>query len=160
MLQRVNHIEAERIITKLSTISRRVHGPDHKTTIKADKLLKKCKERYIIVLPDDKVFQAMQYETDGEICVATGPITDPRNKADERIHHIENNLMIPNLGCPVICHGLLSASHLNGELGEVRHFKQDETGMRCAVYFENKGAKSALVKAENLCIAFDLPTKE
>ena len=31
-----NHsIEAERLVTKLATISRRVHGPDHKITIKA-----------------------------------------------------------------------------------------------------------------------------
>ena len=60
----------------------------------------------------------------------------------------------------MICHGLLSASHLNRELGEVRHFKQDQTGMRCAVYFENKGAKSALVKPANLRIAFELPTKD
>jgi hypothetical protein len=29
----------------LSAVSRQVHGPDHKTTIEADELLKKCKER-------------------------------------------------------------------------------------------------------------------
>jgi hypothetical protein len=159
VLQRVNRIEAERIFTKLSTISRRVHGPDHKVTINATELLEKCKERYVLVLPDDKVFQALRYENDGEICVVTGPITDPRDIGDERIQHIENNLLIPNLGCPVICHGLLSASHLNGELGEVRHFKQDETGMRCEVFFEKKGVKSALVKPANLRIVFDLSSE-
>ena len=60
----------------------------------------------------------------------------------------------------MICHGLVSASHLNGELGEVRNKKQNGTGLRLEVYFEKKGAKSALVKPENLRIAFDLPTKE
>ena len=80
-------IEAERLATKLSTISRRVHGPDHKVTINATELLEKCKERYVLVLPDDKVFQALRYENDGEICVVTGPITDPRDIEDERIHH-------------------------------------------------------------------------
>jgi hypothetical protein len=158
--QKVNCIEAERLVRKLVTISRRVHGPDHKVTIKGDKLLELCKERYVIVLPDDKVFEALRYENDGEICVVTGPITQPRNKADERIHHIENRFVIPIVGCAVICHGLVSASHLNGMLGEVRHIKQDGTGLRLGVYFEKKGVKSALVKPENLRIAFHLPSKD
>jgi hypothetical protein len=149
-----NHcIEAERLVTKLATISRRVHGPDHKITIKADELLDICKLRGVIVLPDCKLFQALRYENDGEICIVTGPITKPRQIEEERIYHIENNLLIPNLGCPVICHGLVSASHLNGELGEVRHLKQDEE--RCAVYFAKKGMKSALVKPANLRIKFE-----
>jgi hypothetical protein len=159
VLQRVNRIEAERIITKLSTISRRVHGPDHKVTINATELLEKCKERFVLVLPDDKVFQALRYENDGEICVIQGPITEPRNKVDERIYHIANKLVIPNIGCPVICFGLVSASHLNGELGEVRNKKQDGTGLRLAVHFEKKGVKSALVQPANLRIAFELPSK-
>jgi hypothetical protein len=149
-----NHcIEAERLLTKLATISRRVHGPDHKTTIKTVELLNIFKLRVVIVLPDCKQFQALRYENDGEICIVTGPITKPRQIEEERIYHIENNLLIPNLGCPVICHGLVSASHLNGELGEVRHLMQDEK--RCAVYFAKKGIKSALVKPANLRIAFE-----
>jgi hypothetical protein len=155
-----NHcIEAEKLVTKLFTISRRVHGPEHNVTVEAIELLEKFNERYVQMYPDDGLFQALQYENVGEICVVTGPITDPRVIENERTHHIENNLLIPNLGCPVICHGLVSASLLNGELGEVRHFKQDQTGMRYAVYFEKKGVKSALVKPENLRIAFELPTK-
>jgi hypothetical protein len=64
---------------------------------------------------------------------------------------------VPGYGCAVICHGLVSASHLNGELGEVKDLKQIETGIRLAVHFEKKGAKSALVKPENLRIAFEIP---
>ena len=152
-------IEAERLATKLAMISRQVHGPDHKITIESDKLLKEYKLRYVIHLPDCKLFQALQYENDGEICVVQGPVTVPRKLDDERVFHIEHNLLLP-IGCPVICHGLVSASHLNGELGEVRNKKQNGTGLRLEVYFEKKGAKSALVKPENLRIAFDLPTKE
>ena len=61
----------------------------------------------------------------------------------------------------MICRGLVSAPHLNGELGEVRGAKFDEkTGItRLAVHFEKKGMQSALVKAENLHIAFELPSK-
>ena len=56
-----------------------------------------------------------------------------RNTADERTCHIANSQVIPKKGCTVICHGLISASHLNGELGEVRDFKLDGAGIRLAV---------------------------
>ena len=165
-LQSVTCIEAERLVTKLAAISRRVHGPDHKITTESDKLLKECKVRYVLVLPEKhKIFQALRYENDGEICVVTGPITMPeRNKDDERTYRVENNLIVPTefcTMCPVICHGLVSASHLNGELGEVRNMKPYEAETtRLAVRFEKKGMKSALVKPENLRIAFELPDEE
>jgi hypothetical protein len=152
-------IKAERLVTKLATMSRRVHGPDHKITIDADKLQKQFMARHVFVLPDDKLFQALRYENDGEICVVTGPILEPRNTANEGMYHIANSQVIPRKGCPVICHGLVSASHLNGELGEVRQLKEDETGVRCAVYFEKKGMKSSLVKPAYLRIAFELPSQ-
>ena len=159
-------IKAERLATKLAMISRQVHGPDHNITIESDKLLKECKVRYVLVLPEKhKIFQALRYENDGEICVVTGPITMPeRNKDDERTYRVENNLIVPTefcTMCPVICHGLVSASHLNGELGEVRNMKPYEAETtRLAVRFEKKGMKSALVKPENLRIAFELPDEE
>jgi hypothetical protein len=150
-------IEAQRLITKLAIISRRVHGPEHSIAVEADKLLQECKERHVAVLPHGESFQALRYENDGEICVVQGPITKPRQVDDEMVHCIANNLVIPKLGCAVICHGLVSASHLNGELGEVRDMKRSGTGIRLAVHFEKKGVKSALVKPENLRIAFELP---
>ena len=102
-------VEGERLMTKLATTSRRALGPEHNITINADKSLKQYKVRYVIVLPDmDEMFQALRYDIDGEICVIQGPITEPRNIDDERMYHIANKLVIPNLGCPVICHGLVS----------------------------------------------------
>jgi hypothetical protein len=86
-----------------------------------------------------------------------GPIKEPIEIEHEMTYHIANNLVIPKQGCAVICHGLMSASYLNGELGEVRYMKQDETGIRLGVNFEKKGVKSALVKPSNLRIAFELP---
>jgi hypothetical protein len=71
------------------------------------------------------------------------------------MYRFESILLLP--ACPVICHGLISASHLNGELGDVRHFKDSNDGIRVGVQFERKGLKSALVKPENLRIAFELP---
>jgi hypothetical protein len=78
-------------------------------------------------------------------------------ETDERVHHVETHLIIPGIGYPVICHGLVSASHLNGELGEVRNIKQDGTEIPLGVHFEKKGVKSALVKPANLRIVFELP---
>ena len=66
------------------------------------------------MFPDNKQFEALHYEDDGEICVVTGPVAKTRNLEDERIYHIANDLVIPSKGCAVICHGLISASHLNG----------------------------------------------
>jgi hypothetical protein len=154
-------IEGERLVTKLATISRQVHGPDHKITLESVELLEVFKERLITVLPENTPFQALRYENDCEICVVTGPITEPRRKDEEREHCVQSNLILPNKKCPVICHGLVSAPHLNGELGEVRNMKQDETGTtRLGVFFERKGVKSALVKPENLRIVFELPSEE
>jgi hypothetical protein len=153
-------IEAERLATKIATISNQVHGPHHTTTIMANESLEWCKRRCVIVLPDeDKLFHALRYENDGEICVVCGPILEPRNIEDERIHHIANTLVIPL--CPVMCNGLVCAPHLNGELGEVRNYKQDETGIiRLVVYFEKRGKRGKSVKPENLRIAFDLPSED
>ena len=154
-------IEAERLVTKLSAVSRRVLGPDHKTTFKANEVLKEFKERDVHVLPGPKLFQALRYENDGEICVVQGPITDKsmfnRNTANEKMYHIANSQVIPSEGCAVICHGLISASHMNGELGEVRNIFGSGTEIRLGVNFEKKGVKSALVKPVNLRIAFELP---
>jgi hypothetical protein len=62
-LRVANHcIEAERLATKLATISRRVHGPEHNVTIESNDLLEEFKERLITVLPDRRVFQALRYK--------------------------------------------------------------------------------------------------
>ncbi len=94
------------------------------------------------------------------MCVITGPVKQPRQEEDERIFHVTSDLIVHIGGCPVICHGLTSASHLNGKLGEVRAIRNDRNGIRLAVHFETKSLKPSLVKPENLRIAFDLPNEE
>jgi len=152
-------IEAGRLVTKLDTVSRRVNGPDHNMTIKADEVLEQIKQRWflkcrVVVLPEFQLFLAVRYKNDEAICVVQGPITNPRCEDDERIHRVESNLVVPADGCPVICHGLVSASHLNGVLGDTRDIKNTNTGIRCEVYLKNK---SALIKPENLRVVFELP---
>jgi hypothetical protein len=146
------HLEAERIIIKVATASHQVHGQQHKTTMMADKILKICKERYVLVLPGiNKTYQALRYENEGKTCIVMGPITEPGRIHDDTIHRVESNLVVPR-NCPLICHGLVSASHLNGELGEVRNMKHDESGIRLGVYFEKKGAKPSLAGKLTHCI--------
>lgn len=68
------------------------------------------------------------------------------------------NLFVPSLGCPVMCHGLVGATHLNGKLGEIRQISIiGQPDCRLAVHFEEKSQKPASVKPENLRIVFKLP---
>jgi hypothetical protein len=119
-------------------------------------LLELCKKRYANVLPDGKSFQVLRCENDGEICVLTGPITEPREIDDESMFHIASDLVQPIFGCPVVCHGLVSASHLNGKVGDVRAWHKNG---KVEIHFEDKSQKPAVMKPENLRISFELPTE-
>ena len=48
------------LTTTLSTVSHRVHGPHHNTTIRVDEIFDRCKERFVIF--DNKAYQALPYE--------------------------------------------------------------------------------------------------
>ena len=109
------HIEAERLITKLSASSHQVLGLEHDYTKKADDLMNHCKERLVIMMPLGQQFQALRYEDDGDTLVVNGPIQYPRQVDDEREFHVTSDLVIPKKGCPVVCHGLTGATHLNGK---------------------------------------------
>jgi hypothetical protein len=136
-------IEASRLLTNLAADSRRVLGPEHHITKKADQQLQDCKERLVCV--QGTLFQAMRYENDGAMCVVKGPIKDPRQIDGEREFHHTCDLIHPVRGCPVICHGKL------GEVGEFQEHGQFE------VHFEDASQKPASANSENLRIAFELP---
>jgi hypothetical protein len=162
-LQKVHHsIEAERLVMKLAADCRRVHGPDHNCTVMANWLLEKCKKRFI-QLPYNlgrMYFEALRYEDDGEICVVTGPVIEPVRIKDEEIMRVPSILIVPKLGCVVVCTGLVSSPHLNGKLGDVRDGKMVGDGLQLSVHFEDAKLKSAWIKSENLRIVFELPGKE
>lgn len=161
-LRSANHtIEALRLVTKLAATSRRVHGPDHESTKQADELLEKCKPLFVNVMGEPKkFFYALRYSDDGENCVVTGPVATPRRIDEERIFHVSNDMVYPSLGCPVICHGLMNAPHLNGKAGDVRAAHETSNGTRFAVHFEDKSINPALVKLENMRIAFELSKED
>jgi hypothetical protein len=152
--------EAERLAMKLAANSHQAHGPDHSCTKLAVELLDFRKRRYVEVPPSVRLFLALRYEDDGEICVVKGPIAEPRREDDEQVFRIDRKNILPRETCIVICHGLVRASYLNGEVGVVKECRKIGTEMRYLVHFENKRHKHALVKMENLRIAFDLPDKK
>ena len=82
-----------------------------------------------------------------------------RDGSLDPILHVSKNVVVPEVGCPVICHGLVSATYLNGELGEVISYQNNITGFCLGVCFENKDFLSKRVKLENVQIAIDLPGK-
>ena len=109
----------------------------------------------------------LRYDNDGEVCIVTGPIMDNdssgENKGDEgQPFGIPRTSVSPAIGCPVICHGLVNAAHLNGKLGDVRSIsfcKDSDREVRLGVHFEDKSLKPAAVKPGNLRIAFVLPSE-
>jgi hypothetical protein len=106
----------------------------------------------------------------GDKYLVTGPIADRAEVKGELELYIACDIVFPCPGCPVVCHGLKSASHLNGKLGSLRtdskYYAELEKGrmefgvkdVRCTVYFDDESLKSVSVKLENLRIVFDLDT--
>ena len=159
-------IEAERLLMKLAANSRQVYGNDYPCTKTCVKFLNHCKRRFVHTLSPEfggnaLRYQALHYENDGEDCIITGPVpgSDPFLDFDGwQRSCIPSALVFPAIGCPVICHGLVNASHLNGKLGEVRSVSVKSGDLRLGVHFEDMSLKSAAVKPENLRIAFILPS--
>ena len=69
-------------------------------------------------------------------------------------------MLYPSLGCPIICHGLMNVPHLNGKAGDVRAAHETSSRTQFAVHFEDKSINPALVKLENMRIAFELSKEE
>ena len=144
-------IEAERLAATLVAVSRQVNGPEHNTTIDLKKFLGRIQMHCVRLYPEDGEFQALLYENDVKFCVVTGPISKPRKAEDEQLYHADSHLVFPVKGCLLICQGLISAPHLNGELGIAPALEFGK--------WWKMSLRSALVKPENLHIVFDLPSE-
>jgi hypothetical protein len=80
-------ILAERTAMRMANIYCQINGPEHNNAKRAKALLEKCKKLYIMVVVDGvcKNFQAdLQLYDNVETLVIIGPITNPRNIANER----------------------------------------------------------------------------
>jgi hypothetical protein len=94
------------------------------------------------------------WSIEDEICIIIDLIKDD----EEQPFGVASKLIYLDISCPVICHGLINAPHLNGKLGDVRSYAKGgwDGELWCRVYFEDESLKSAAVKPGNLPIAFDL----
>jgi hypothetical protein len=186
-------LKAERLV---ELKCRRFLGPEHHTTKRAANSLENCKRRLVRFLSKDHKYffialnhvnggghvcafkhvdtntqtasiQIGQYS--GERYVVTGPITDQGEVKEKHEFYVACEIVFPCPGCPVICHGLKAATHLNGKLGSLStgtkyHTKLargntqfvENKDVHCTVYFDDESLKSASVKLENLQIVFDL----
>ena len=90
-----------------------------------------------------------------------GPITRPRQVCEEEGFLAENyDDVLPVIGCPVICHELVSSPHLNGKVGGVTAHNigdNESDGLLLEVQFEDDSLESIVLHPKNVRIAFELP---
>eukprot|EP00984_Skeletonema_dohrnii_P009293 scaffold3543_cov90-Skeletonema_dohrnii-CCMP3373.AAC.6 len=158
-------IEAERLLTKLVTTSRRVHGPNHSCTVYATTIFQNwCSVRGVVVKGEgDRIFEALRYENNGEMCVVEGPFLadGTRNRSEDRTLTVPSTDIIPAPGMPVVCIGLEGGeAHLNGKHGETRAFSRENDTFVFHIYFEEKDLEPAKIEPKNLRIIFELPPPE
>jgi hypothetical protein len=167
-LMESNRIEAQRLLEKLVTSSRRVHGPTHDQTRKIEKLLKRMKLRLVVHIKgeqlgeDEEIFRALRYVDDGNKFVVQGPVhvlsgVSLEKFKGKRKYKVGKNSIFFVKGTIVSCHGLENATNLNGKLGTVQSIDLND-GLRYGVHFEDESLNPPAegIKHENLCIVFDL----
>lgn len=153
-------IEAERLLTRVAAISRRVHGPQHKLTENVELDLRDFQVREVMVQVEGewKHFQVLQYEANEDIYVIQGPLAKPRNiRAEMRSTVAANNVRLV-AGTPVVCHGLKDeSSHLNENIADLKYYCDEADSYE--IHFEDKLEDSLMVNVKNLRIVMALPEK-
>ena len=147
-------IECDRLTSKIAAISLRVYGPEHDISKHAVSMLEVAKRRIVLLLSKEGLgVEALRYNAGRDEYI----VKKARRKRaeDEETFTVTSDDLIYPKGIPVVCHGLVNASHLNGKIGDVRTL--DEITDRYGVYFEDKNLDPAAVKPENLRIVFELP---
>ena len=153
-------IESIRILTKLETIYRRIHGPDHDNTKEVEVTMRRYNKRHVSIRGwRKKQFQALRYISAENKYVVKGPIAMPRRIEDEKQFSVHAHEIRPTLGTPIMCHGLEGErEHLNGKIGDVRC--RERGAQKYTLHFEDKSLEPCLVHPKNMRILFDLPSVE
>jgi hypothetical protein len=104
--------------------------------------------------------------------------SEPRRDDIEEVLHVARDDTRLILGCPVICSGLDISTKINDQVGYITGLHNEKTGKQLygksgmssdvsevtgilyEVHFEDTSLSSALVKPENLRIAFVLPNED
>ena len=90
-------------------------------------------------------YEVVRYEEwpKGEYCVVQMVHDDddedckPRMPDDKQLT-LPIDEVLPNIGCPVMCVGLVCEAHLNHEVGDVRAILKTKKGVRLVVHFKAK----------------------
>jgi hypothetical protein len=102
-LHKVGHtIEAQRLLTKLAQICRRVHGISHNITERTLAVLERVKVRHVYIEAERNFFQALRYENDGEKIVVRGPSLNDRYMNKQKTLTVESKDIIPMKATPVV----------------------------------------------------------
>ena len=154
-------VEYKRLMDELLQNSRRVHVADHETTRYLESVAEALVMNTAWLNSDNgeegieckSVYEALRCDVDQ--LVLRGPLSLQRRRKDEmRTVTVIHDEIIIGSGTPVICNGLQKASHLNGEIGDVRSY--DKESGRYQVHFEDESLKPALVRHQNVRIIFEL----
>ena len=154
-------IEAERLLTRVAAVSRRVHGTEHKLTKIVELDLRDFQVREVMVQVEGewKHFQVLQYEANEDEYVIQGPLAKPRNiRAETRSTVAAINVLLV-AGTPVVCHGLKDeSSHLNGKIADLKYYCDEADSYE--IHFEDKLEDSRMVNVEYLRIVINLPENQ
>ncbi|KAL9178275.1 hypothetical protein ACHAXT_001703 [Thalassiosira profunda] len=93
------------------------------------------------------------FDEDGAKCILEGGRYGTEKECSTITVDSEN--VRPELGTPVVCHGLKESSHLNGKIGEVRSI-DEESGLP-VVHFADPDIEPQSVEDGCMRILFDLP---
>jgi hypothetical protein len=153
-------IEAERMLTRIYAVSRRVHGPRHKLTEKVESMLTYFQLRYALVQvgAEWKRFQVLRYIVAEDEYVVQGPIEKPRNIHAEERSNVAADGIRAEAGTPVVCYGLTDeSSQLNGKIADLTSYCA-ETDIY-EIHFEDERMGSRMIKLENIRILLNLLEK-
>ena len=153
-----HNIELQRFGSELVRNSRRVNGDNHEITRKLEAHFNEVtmtRKVRLMTRYKEELYYALRYVDDGAKCVVKGPILQSRILENELTFAVNTCDTIPQLGTPVICHGLKNATNLNGKIGDTR--KYDGKIDRYEVHFEDPSLGVKCVKRQNVRVLFELP---
>ena len=144
-------IEAERLIRKLVPLSRRVLGPHHETTKRAESVLENLVAPRIVFVEGNIAYRALRYKNNGMDIVIHGPFMEPESKQTQST--VSAASVSPLHGTPVMVVGHdIQAPHYYGKIGDLRGWNKANM-----VYFDDKLLQPYLVPPVYLRVVFDLP---
>lgn len=169
---------AERVLTEIVTLSRRIHGPDHTTTKQVEYDLRKIKQRFVMLVLSVEtanigLYQALEYLEDGKKMRVKGPVNQTKRDEYREQTFIVDTSCPPLLfgpGTPVICQGLdapfrfegdplreYNLSHLNGKIGDINRCCDEGLSEHPTVYFEDTSLEPCVIPHSLIRILFELP---